>query len=525
MARYKSLLPILLLCVSLYACKNKQTIPPDVIEVINTAGANKHELLGVIEHFRSSPLKLKAAYYLIKNLKNQYHYEGNGINEQKTLFNTTDSLLHNGQVITNTLWDSITINSQFTNLTSAPVHVVWDKDVISSQFLIKNIDGAFISWQYPWARSMSFEQFCEYILPYKILDEDMDNWREECQQKYKWALILFKNCTDSRLVCSRINDTLKTEFEIGGHRISSRFDVTYSDLIKVRTGVCDDAAQYATYVMRAMGLPVSIDYCRFWANKNSGHAWCSLIFKGKTLPFEGCESNPGETKIEFTKDKWIRRKSAKILRHCFHNEIESAELSANLNGVYKTLLINTKIKDVTSEYTDVGDIRLRATNNEFNSQYIYLCVFNSLSWRPIYYSHINWFNFATFKKMAKDIVYIPMYIVEGEQIAAGPPFVFRRDGQKLILSPDIDHKVTVLLKSKYPEDRYEEDKANNIIPGEHYELFYWDNNWLSLGKQTATEKTLNYKDVPDNALLWLRDLDKGKQERIFVYKNNTQIWW
>jgi hypothetical protein len=31
--------------------------------------------------------------------------------------------------------------------------------------------------------------------------------------------------------------------------------------------------------------------------------------------------------------------------------------------------------------------------------------------------------------------------------------------------------------------------------------------------------------VPENALLVLRDLSKGKQERIFTYGNGKQKWW
>ena len=60
---------------------------------------------------------------------------------------------------------------------------------------------------------------------------------------------------------------------------------------------------------------------------------------------------------------------------------------------------------------------------------------------------------------------------------------------------------------------------NYVWPGDEYELFYQDgvNGWKSLGIQTATGWELEYR-VPDNALLWLRDRTKGREEQVFIYK-------
>ena len=67
---------------------------------------------------------------------------------------------------------------------------------------------------------------------------------------------------------------------------------------------------------------------------------------------------------------------------------------------------------------------------------------------------------------------------------------------------------------------------NAIHYGEMYELFFWDQaGWKSLGKQKAEERVLYFDSVPDNALLILRNHTRGKQERIFVYQNEQQVWW
>jgi hypothetical protein len=68
---------------------------------------------------------------------------------------------------------------------------------------------------------------------------------------------------------------------------------------------------------------------------------------------------------------------------------------------------------------------------------------------------------------------------------------------------------------------------NFIREGEDYELFYWKNGWVSLGRQVGHRKTqeLVYHNVPSGALLLLRNLTKGKEERIFIYEDGEQVWW
>lgn len=67
--------------------------------------------------------------------------------------------------------------------------------------------------------------------------------------------------------------------------------------------------------------------------------------------------------------------------------------------------------------------------------------------------------------------------------------------------------------------------SNDVEPNNIYELFYWNNGWKSLGRKMANSNNLVYKSVPKNVLFWLRNLTKGKEERIFTYEDSLQIWW
>lgn len=66
---------------------------------------------------------------------------------------------------------------------------------------------------------------------------------------------------------------------------------------------------------------------------------------------------------------------------------------------------------------------------------------------------------------------------------------------------------------------------NDISPGDTYELFYWDNEWHSLECKQATDYQITFERVPCGALLWLRNLIKGKEERPFIMNKGKQLWW
>lgn len=68
--------------------------------------------------------------------------------------------------------------------------------------------------------------------------------------------------------------------------------------------------------------------------------------------------------------------------------------------------------------------------------------------------------------------------------------------------------------------------GNAVWSGHWYELLYHDGTgWCSLGIREARQRFVDFDDVPGNALLWLRDLTAGKEERIFTYTDDQMRFW
>ena len=68
---------------------------------------------------------------------------------------------------------------------------------------------------------------------------------------------------------------------------------------------------------------------------------------------------------------------------------------------------------------------------------------------------------------------------------------------------------------------------NFIREGETYQLYYWDGMEWELIKTLKgnREGVLHVENVPKNALLLLHNRTKGREERIFTYEDNRQVWW
>jgi hypothetical protein len=65
---------------------------------------------------------------------------------------------------------------------------------------------------------------------------------------------------------------------------------------------------------------------------------------------------------------------------------------------------------------------------------------------------------------------------------------------------------------------------NQIVRGDHYQLFYHDNGWKNPEIQEASDNYFLFKNIPSGTLYWLKNLDNGKEEQPFFYENGKQLF-
>lgn len=68
--------------------------------------------------------------------------------------------------------------------------------------------------------------------------------------------------------------------------------------------------------------------------------------------------------------------------------------------------------------------------------------------------------------------------------------------------------------------------GNCVEVGDIYQLLVYDKGrWNTLAWIRAKDTKLVLKNIPSGGLYLLRDRTKGKEERIFTYENDKQVWW
>ena len=147
----------------------------NVEKALDYAGDNRPELETVLEHYTTvdaDPEKLAAARFLIENMPAHKSYRGDEIHDYYAIA---------GKVLSSGLTpveqrDSLLYVSDYM-FPGLEDRTISDIRVIKSDFLIRSIDQAFDEWKNrPWAQHVTFDQFCEWLLPYKVVEhQEMDS--------------------------------------------------------------------------------------------------------------------------------------------------------------------------------------------------------------------------------------------------------------------------------------------------------------------------------------------------------------
>ena len=71
-----------------------------------------------------------------------------------------------------------------------------DIQTVDSAYLCENIEWAFkVREEQPWSKNVSFEDFCRYILPYRVGDETLPVWREKYYREFNPILDSLREST------------------------------------------------------------------------------------------------------------------------------------------------------------------------------------------------------------------------------------------------------------------------------------------------------------------------------------------
>jgi hypothetical protein len=152
------------------------------------AGNNRVELEKVLRHYTNDSLKYIAAYFLIENMPYHYSFTGEEVEYNKQYFKMLAETTLSPEEITNSLDKGKKLLEFDKEL------LKFDIQEVDSAYLVNNIDLSFkVLHEQPWGSKVTFDDFCEYILPYRLGDECLMEWREGVCDKFNPLLDSIRN--------------------------------------------------------------------------------------------------------------------------------------------------------------------------------------------------------------------------------------------------------------------------------------------------------------------------------------------
>ncbi len=436
--------------------------PAAVLETLDSAGDNRAELEGVLTHYESQgdSLKQEAVYFLLSNMGNHSYVtyalldsSGGEIALDVLAYPDFDSLLAVCKAI----------EKERGELDFEKADKILDVATITSDYLIEQINYAFKAWrEKPWAKQLTFEQFCNYVLPYRGSNEPLEPWRRSFFDKYSHLEDNLSDPSDPIAAAALINDDVMSWFTFDSRFYLHPTDQGLSEMQENGMGRCEDMTNLTIYALRANGIAVTSDYTPYWANTGNNHAWNAIVTPdGRAIPFMGAESNPGHYKLSY--------KFAKIYRKMFGKQEGNLVFQDRKQEKLPRWLAGKNFVDVTAEYTDVIDVPINFNKAVPDTVDIaYICVFNSGEWKPVHWGRIVGGG-AVFTGMVADIAYLPALYIDEEIVPYGHPFILSADGKQKTLLSD-GSAMRTLTVEEISTVAY---KTKPLTAGEEYELFYW----------------------------------------------------
>lgn len=335
---------------------------------LELAGDNRGELEKVLEYYKDSPLKLEAARFLIQNMSYHFGFHDRLLAPDKEEFTMDISACVSEEDI------SLTFDSLLKRGYTFQRENIKDIDTVSAAFLIDSIELAFEVWGRKWARGVSFDTFCRYILPYRVGNEPISGLRRSMKERYLSLLDSMEVSTPLE-ACNALNVYLKDKIR---SRSISPFYTSVEYVERFRQSNCEGITVYVVFLMRAVGIPVAMDQT-IWSKTDHGHCWSSLVDTvGKSHAFD-----PGfRSTTEFIRDFSNALLPAKVYRREYG--LQEVALEVTDDG-YRTFLKNPFSKDVTTEYwAPVVDIHVELGKQCKPAEApVYLCVYNAGQWTEL----------------------------------------------------------------------------------------------------------------------------------------------
>ena len=381
----------------------------------------------------------------------------------------------------------------------------------TADFLTTHLREALHTWRtMPWSKSIHFEVFCDFILPYRGSNEPLGMWRAPARERLATLVADNSSVTDVVAFGEQARKSVHGWVGFSDLFYLHPTDQSYAQMCERKLGRCEDITNMISFGMRSVAAMCASDYTPWWADRDNNHAW-EVVLDAQGRGRAG-----------------LSNRCAKVYRKTFAIQADSLALAKREDETVPSWLSSSHFRDVTSQYLPVSDVAIDLTNVPENQRFAYLAVFNGGVWRPIQWTRLSEHH-ARFTGMGRDICYLPMVHVGEHDLPAGAPFVLDKDGGVHPLAAKETHATTLTASITKPTTADADTGAHfaqtTVKPATAYELFVWKDGWTSCGRIENNQSTHAFTGIVGDGVYWLVEDGSEKLERIFTVEDGRQVFW
>lgn len=214
-------------------------------------------------------------------------------------------------------------------------------------FFLKNVRMSLQAREeMPWGKTIPEEEFLHFVLPLRVNNENLDNFREVMYPEIKERI----KGMDMKQAALEINHWCHEKVNYRG--TDSRTSAPLST-VKKTFGRCGEESTFTVTAMRTVGIPARQVYTPRWAHTDDNHAWVEVWIDGKWNYLGACEPDVDLNMGWFSEpSKRTMLVHTRAFGHYFGSEdvVTATDRFSELN--------------LTSHYATVKKVTIKVTNED-----------------------------------------------------------------------------------------------------------------------------------------------------------------
>ncbi len=149
---------------------------------------------------------------------------------------------------------------------------VEDLTVVTEEMFMDNLRVAYeVRATYPWAAQVSESDFFHYVLPMRVSQEPLENWRPWFYEQLQPHLEGVTSHDDA------VTAAFQWGGSLAGFRQTQRRDQGPFETIASGFGRCEELMILYIDAIRAIGIPARQTWAPYWAMMDNNHAWTEFM--------------------------------------------------------------------------------------------------------------------------------------------------------------------------------------------------------------------------------------------------------